>query len=103
MTGGGILVGTACAGAAIAFAGRTSDHLVETTLTVVAAYGSFLLAENLHFSGVLATVTAGILMGNLGALRENKDRNLSALPCRSTAVLASFAKATKTCSEVIKR
>jgi monovalent cation:H+ antiporter, CPA1 family len=43
-------------------AGRTSDHLVETALTVVAAYGSFLLAEYFHFSGVLATVAAGLLM-----------------------------------------
>ena len=86
MTGGGILVGTACAGAAIAFAGRTSDHLVETTLTVVAAYGSFLLAENLHFSGVLSTVIAGILMGNLGALREDKNRNLRSTNGRSFVI-----------------
>jgi monovalent cation:H+ antiporter, CPA1 family len=39
-TGGGILTGLACGGAAIVVGGRTSDHLVETTLTVVAAYGS---------------------------------------------------------------
>ena len=49
MTGGGILVGIAGGGAAIALARHTSDHLVETALTAVAAYGSFLLAENLHF------------------------------------------------------
>ena len=76
MTGGGILVGIACGGAAIALAGRTSDHLVEATLTAVAAYGSFLLAENLQFSGVLATVAAGLLMGNLGVLREDANRNI---------------------------
>ena len=51
MTGGGILVGLACGGAAIALAGRTSDHLVEAALTAVAAYGSFLLAENFHLFG----------------------------------------------------
>ena len=43
--GGGIFVGIASAGAAIAIAGRTSDHLIESTLTTIAAYGSFLLAE----------------------------------------------------------
>ena len=64
--GGGILVGLLCGGAAIAVAGRTSDHLVETALTTVAAYGSFLAAEYFHLSGVLATVAAGLLMGNLG-------------------------------------
>jgi CPA1 family monovalent cation:H+ antiporter len=65
MAGGGVFVGIAAGGAAIVLAGRTSDHLVETALTVVAAYGSFLLAEYFRFSGVLATVAAGLLMGNL--------------------------------------
>lgn len=73
MTGGGILVGVTCGAAAVALAGRTSDHLVQAALTAVAAYGSFLLAENFHFSGVLATVAAGLLMGNLGVLDENRS------------------------------
>jgi monovalent cation:H+ antiporter, CPA1 family len=76
MSGGGVLVGMVCGAAAIAVAGRTSDHLVEATLTAVAAYGSFLLAENFQFSGVLATVAAGLVMGNLGVLREEENRNL---------------------------
>jgi monovalent cation:H+ antiporter, CPA1 family len=71
MAGGGVFVGIAVGWAAIVLAGRTSDHLVETALTAVAAYGSFLLAEYFHFSGVLATVAAGLLMGNLGVLRES--------------------------------
>jgi CPA1 family monovalent cation:H+ antiporter len=77
IAGGGVFVGIAAAGAAIVLAGRTSDHLVETALTVVAAYGSFLLAEYFHFSGVLATVAAGLLMGNLGVLREPTENILS--------------------------
>ena len=63
-SGGGIAIGLLCGGAAIVVAGRTSDHLVETALTMVAAYGSFLAAEFFHLSGVLATVAAGLLMGN---------------------------------------
>jgi CPA1 family monovalent cation:H+ antiporter len=47
-------------------AGRSGDHLVEITLTMLAAYGSFLLAEELHVSGVLATLSAGMLVGNWG-------------------------------------
>ena len=86
MTGGGILVGIACGGAAITLAGRTSDHLVEATLTAVAAYGSFLLAENFQFSGVLATVAAGLLMGNLGVLREEENRNLFSADGRSFVI-----------------
>jgi CPA1 family monovalent cation:H+ antiporter len=61
--GGGILVGLACAVAALALAGQTSDHLVETVLTAATAYGSFVIAETLQVSGVLATVTAGMAMG----------------------------------------
>jgi CPA1 family monovalent cation:H+ antiporter len=49
-------------------AGRTEDHLVEITFTTLAAYGSFLLAEHFRFSGVLATLTAGLLVGNVGSL-----------------------------------
>jgi len=44
--------------------GKTDDHLVELTFTTVAAYGSFLLAEYFHLSGILATLTAGLIMGN---------------------------------------
>ncbi len=75
--GGGILMGLICGGATIAVAGRTSDHLVETALTTVAAYGSFLAAEYFHLSGVLATVTAGLLMGNLGVLGAPERNPLS--------------------------
>ena len=86
MTGGGILVGVSCGAAAVALAGRTSDHLVQATLTAVAAYGSFLLAENFHFSGVLATVAAGLLMGNLGVLREDENRNIFSAGARSFVI-----------------
>ena len=74
VAGGGVLVGLACGIVAIVIAWRTSDHLVETALTAVAAYGSFLLAESFHLSGVLATVAAGLLMGNLGVLVEEEER-----------------------------
>jgi CPA1 family monovalent cation:H+ antiporter len=69
--GGGIVIGAITGMAAIAISGRADDHLVEGTLTTICAYGSFLLAERCHVSGVLATVTAGLLMGNLGLLAES--------------------------------
>lgn len=65
---GGLAIGAACGGAAILLAGRTSEHMVEAALTTIAAFGSFLIAEHLHVSGVLATVTTGLMMGNLGVL-----------------------------------
>lgn len=61
---GSLVCGAVVAYAALFLAGRTDDHLVEITFTTVAAYGSFLLAENLHLSGVLATLVAGLVLGN---------------------------------------
>lgn len=66
MVFGGLALGAAVAGAALLVAGRTDDHLVEITLTTVAAYGSFLLAEHFHMSGVLAALAAGLVMRNAG-------------------------------------
>jgi len=66
--GGGIVCGAAVAAATLLLAGRTSDHLIETMLTTAGAYGSFLLAEHFQFSGVLATLTAGLALGNVGPL-----------------------------------
>ncbi|WP_241869275.1 cation:proton antiporter [Acidocella aminolytica] len=70
--GGGIVTGAVCAGLAIMLIRRTTDHLVESTVTTILAYGSFLLAERFNCSGVLATVTAGLLMGNLGLAPVSK-------------------------------
>jgi CPA1 family monovalent cation:H+ antiporter len=64
---GGVLCGGLVASAVLLLAGRTDDHLVEITFTTVAAYGSFIIAEHFHLSGVLATMTAGIVVGNVGA------------------------------------
>ena len=42
------------------------DHLIELMISVVAAYGSYLLAERLDQSGILATVACGLVFGSLG-------------------------------------
>jgi Na+:H+ antiporter len=77
--GGGIACGALVAGAMVFLAGRSKDHLVEITFTTVAAYGSFLLAERLHVSGVLATLTTGLIMGNVGHLGIISDRGREAV------------------------
>lgn len=46
---------------------QVDDPMIEITLTTIAAYASFLVAEHLHYSGVIATVSAGMLCGNYGA------------------------------------
>lgn len=76
---GGLLCGVAVAGPLLLLAGRSDDHLVELTLSVLAAYGSFLIAEELGVSGVLATLAAGMLVGNLGPARTLSERGGEAL------------------------
>jgi len=44
----------------------TSDHLIELTLTLLAAYGTYLVADFLHQSGIIASVVAGIVVGTYG-------------------------------------
>jgi CPA1 family monovalent cation:H+ antiporter len=65
---GGILCGATITWGVLFLAGQTKDHLTEITLTTVAAYGSFLLADRMHFSGVFASLTAGLIVGNAGFL-----------------------------------
>ncbi len=45
------------------------DHLVELTVSVALAYGTYLFADALHELGVIATVVAGVVLGTYG--REN--------------------------------
>ncbi len=66
VAGGGILVGGLLGAFISAIIARIDDYLLETALTVVLAYGSYLSAEQLHVSGVLAVVAAGLLNGNIG-------------------------------------
>jgi len=77
--GGALLCGGAFGGMALFLTRHTQDHLVELTFTTVAAYGSFLLAEQFHCSGVIATIAAGLMMGNLGPFQVLTDRGREAV------------------------
>jgi len=65
VTVGGIAVGLLVAKLAEVVFKYTDDRLVETTVTLPAAFGAYLLAENFHLSGILAVVAAGIYLGNI--------------------------------------
>ena len=75
--GGGLLAGAIAGALGIVIAGRTDDHLIEAALTTVVAYGSFLGAERFGGSGVLAAVTAGMIVGNRGLLRDDLARGFT--------------------------
>jgi CPA1 family monovalent cation:H+ antiporter len=64
---GGILVGVLLGYAIARIIANIVDYLIEITLTTVLAFGSYLLAEQLHVSGVLAVVAAGLFSGEVGS------------------------------------
>lgn len=64
MVGGGVIIGLLVALGVTAIMRRVNDPATEITLTMIAAYGSFALAESLGVSGVIATVSAGMLCGS---------------------------------------
>ncbi|MCB2226030.1 MAG: Na+/H+ antiporter [Desulfarculaceae bacterium] len=63
----GGLIGAAAGLAVSQILKHIDDAMIEITLTTVAAYGSFAIAEHFHYSGVIAVVVAGVLCGNYGA------------------------------------
>lgn len=63
LVAGGLLVGLLVAGAVYLLHRQLDDPAVETALSLVAAYGSFLLAESLGASGIIACAISGIAVG----------------------------------------
>jgi monovalent cation:H+ antiporter, CPA1 family len=70
MTVGGLGLGLALGYAASFIHRYVDDHLVEITLSTIIAYGSFLLGQWLGMSGVVACVTAAVVLGNYGQHRN---------------------------------
>jgi CPA1 family monovalent cation:H+ antiporter len=60
------VIGVALGFVATRVLARLDDHLIELTISLVAAYGSYLLAERFDQSGILATVACGLVFGSLG-------------------------------------
>jgi CPA1 family monovalent cation:H+ antiporter len=70
MSAGGLAVGLAIGYAASLALALLDDHLIEITLTTIVAFGSFLLGQRLGMSGVVACVSAGLVVGSYGRRRS---------------------------------
>jgi CPA1 family monovalent cation:H+ antiporter len=64
--GGGILLGLAGGWVVSRVVQRFDDALVETTITIVVAYGVYLLADTLTVSPLMAVIAAGLVLGSYG-------------------------------------
>jgi CPA1 family monovalent cation:H+ antiporter len=72
-----VAIGLAVSAVILLIAGRTDDPLVEITLTTIAAYGSFLLAEHFQASGIISALAAGLMIGSVSTRflsHEGRDR-----------------------------
>lgn len=58
---------------------RLDDRLLETAITVALAWGTFLLAERFHGSGVIAVACASLIIGNYGRVLSMSPRTRQTL------------------------
>ena len=76
---GGILFGLCVGYVAYQMLKRVDNYQVEILITLGLVTGGYTLANNIHVSGPLAMVTAGLLIGNHGrafAMSETTRKNL---------------------------
>lgn len=73
------VVGAAAGWLASRVIATVDDHLIELTISVAAAYGTYLVADYLHQSGIIATVVAGVVLGNYGRRIGMSSRTQEAL------------------------
>src|SRR5712692_5318432 len=76
---GGAILGSALGYLASRITGTVDDPQIEITLSTILAYGSYLLAFHLHLSGVIATASAGLVLGNFGPKRGMSARTRTAM------------------------
>ena len=77
--GGGILVGGICGFLISRIVKFIDDALIETTITLVAAYGVYLIADSFHMSGILAVIVAGLILGSYGRARSMSEHTREAV------------------------
>lgn len=76
---GGALLGAFAGYLASRVIATVDDHLIELTISLALAYGTYLIADALHESGVIATVVAGVVLGNYGRRIGMSERTQEAL------------------------
>ncbi|MBU0515654.1 MAG: cation:proton antiporter [Proteobacteria bacterium] len=74
VTAGGVLVGLVTGWAANFVLRPVDDHLWEVMATVLLVFGTYVLAETVHVSGVIAVVVAGLMVGNYGRAECMSER-----------------------------
>ncbi len=74
-----ILIGLAAGWLASRLIKLVDDRAIELTISLAAAYGTYLLTDGLGQSGIIATVVAGVVIGTYGRAVGLSPRALEAL------------------------
>ncbi|WP_135851803.1 cation:proton antiporter [Halorussus salinus] len=89
---GGLVVGAVTGGLVLLVLRYTVEEMAQLLFLVILPYGSYLLAEEvLHLSGVLAVVSAGLLIGTYGKAKVIRPESVEFIEeiWRTAAFLAT--------------
>ncbi len=86
VSAGGIAVGLAVGWLAILVIRRQADSSLVVILTLLTAYGAYIGAEELHVSGILAAVVAGLYGGYHSPRAVDADTRLSSVAFWNTLI-----------------
>lgn len=90
--GGGVLVGLAVFKVVAAFRRRLDDPVLDSALSLVVPFAAYALGEEVHASGVIAVVVAGLLLGhNAPVLQTARSRIAERLNWRTIAFVLENA------------
>jgi CPA1 family monovalent cation:H+ antiporter len=74
VAGGGILIGLVVGFLVSRFVSYLDEPLIEVTITLITAYGTYLLADLAGVSGILAVICSGLVLGSYGRAKGMSDR-----------------------------
>ncbi|CAI9400006.1 cation:proton antiporter domain-containing protein [Nocardioides sp. T2.26MG-1] len=75
--GGGILLGLLAYLIVAALRRRTTDPVLDVGMSFVIPFAAFLAAEEIHASGVVAVVTAGLLLGHKAPILQTAQSRIA--------------------------
>ena len=75
--GGGVGVGVVCFGLVAALRRRITDPLLDTAISLVTPFAGYLAAEEIHASGVVAVVVAGLLLGHKAPILQTAQSRIT--------------------------
>jgi Na+/H+ antiporter len=75
--GGGVLLGLATFVVVAWVRKKVTDPLLDTAISLVTPYAAYLVAEQVHASGVLAVVVAGLLLGHKAPILQSAQSRIA--------------------------